>query len=328
MNVKYYIFKNKIRQVYFGDGTNLNLKEYFNCYYSYNNNYESALFLSYHNDDDLKLINSHKGNKYLLATTNSDIVLIEKLKIKDIKILSTIKSNFFYVKLIKNSYDKEYYKEFFNLLENKSIMILCKGKLQSKPMKKYDVCIGVKQSIAILQKKDILIMNDFEGIFGLENCIKEVKYILFPNAIHYQHKPSLKHNKILRQYLKICGFKGKIINYELDTNENPNPKLIHLSNIDDSGNIIFHFLNICSNVKNVDIYGYYSNLEDNSEITEFVMKAKPLDNFKKDYISYINRVYNNKSRRNELNFRISSKETLVKKKERMTTFCNKQLKFS
>ena len=213
------------------------------------------------------------------------------------------------------------------MLENKSIMILCKGKLQSKPMKKYDVCIGVKQSIAILQKKDILIMNDFEGIFGLENCIKEVKYILFPNAIHYHHKPSLNHNKILRQYLKICGFKGKIINYELDTNENPNPKLIHLSNIDDSGNIIFHFLNICSNVKNVDIYGYYSNLEDNSEITEVVMKAKPLDNFKKDYISYINRVYKNKSKRNELNFRLSSEETFSKKREKLNILSNKKLNF-
>lgn len=327
MNIRYYIYKNKIRQIYFGDSTDLNVKEYFNCYYSYSNNYESTLFLSYHNDDDLKLINNHKGNKYFLANTISDIVLIEKLKIKDTKILSTIKSNFFYVKLIKNSYDKEYYREFLNFLENKSIMILCKGKLQSKPIKKYDVCIGVKQSLAILNQKDILIMNDFEGIFGLENCIKEIKYILFPNAIHYQHKPSLKHNKILRQYLKTCGFKGKIINYELDTNENPNPRFIHLSNIYDSGNIIFHFLNICSNVKNVDIYGYYSNLEDNYEITEVVLKAKPLEKFRKDFFSYINRVYKDKTQTNKLNFRMSCNETFLKKREKLRIFCSKKITF-
>ena len=79
-------------------------------------------------------------------------------------------------------------------------MILCKGKLKIKPSNNYDIYIGVKQSIAILKKKDILIMNDFEGIFGLENYIKEIKYILYPNAIHYQHKPSLRHNNYLRKY--------------------------------------------------------------------------------------------------------------------------------
>ena len=42
---------------------------------------------------------------------------------------------------------------------------------------------NIKQSIGILPKKDILVMNDFEGIFGLEQFIPDFIYILCPNSI-------------------------------------------------------------------------------------------------------------------------------------------------
>ena len=44
----------------------------------------------------------------------------------------------------------------------------------------YDLYIGIKQSISILKKKDIFILNDFEGVFGLEDIFTDIEYILCP----------------------------------------------------------------------------------------------------------------------------------------------------
>ena len=80
-------------------------------------------------------------------------------------------------------------KNFQDFIKSKrNVLILGKGHLNKKITKEYDLYVGVKQSIGILPKKDILVMNDFEGIFGLEDCISEIKYILCPNKIHLNHQ--------------------------------------------------------------------------------------------------------------------------------------------
>ena len=66
------------------------------------------------------------------------------------------------------------YNEFLKTFKNvRKVLVLGKGKLSNKlPKKGYDLYVGVKQSIGILKQKDILVMNDFEGFFGLEKLFK------------------------------------------------------------------------------------------------------------------------------------------------------------
>lgn len=206
------------------------------------------------------------------------------------------------------------YQEFIKFLETKkNILILGKGHITNKITKEYDLYIGIKQSIGILPKKDILIMNDFEGIFGIEQFIPEFKYILCPNSIHIEHLPNQEYNFKLYQYLKELGFTGKIINYEIMNDVNKvktNPEL-DVINTNNSGDIIFHFL---KKKTNIDIYGMYNCLDDNLKITKLIIDRK-YTKFKQEYESYLKRVYKNKRGvnllmiRNNLNVDLSMVKT-------------------
>ena len=171
----------------------------------------------------------------------------------------------------------------------KNVLVLGKGHLNKKINKKYDLYVGVKQSIGVLPQKDILVMNDFEGIFGLEDCIPEIKYILCPNNIHLNHQPIKEYNLKLYEYIKKLGFRGEIINYEISSNPKPNKELDFID-CKNSGDIIFHFLN---KNHNIDVFGIYKCLDDNLEITRIILNRKR-EEFIEEYNSYINRIYKNK----------------------------------
>jgi len=191
------------------------------------------------------------------------------------------------------------YKEFLEFLNTKkNVLVLGKGHLNKKITKKYDLYIGVKQSIGILKQKDILVMNDFEGIFGIEEFIPEIKYILCPNMLHIKHQPVQEYNLKLYNYLDKLGFKGKIINYEIETNKRPNKNLDFI-NCKNSGEVIFHFLNP---KHNIDIYGMYNCLDDNLSISKLILNRKYnkeyINEYNKEYINeyndYLQRIYKNK----------------------------------
>ena len=182
------------------------------------------------------------------------------------------------------------YKEFLEFLNTKkNVLVLGKGHLNKKITKEYDLYIGVKQSIGILKQKDILVMNDFEGIFGIEEFIPEIKYILCPNMIHLKHQPVQEYNLKLYNYLDKLGFKGKIINYEIETNKRPNKNLDFI-NCKNSGEVIFHFLNP---KHNIDIYGMYNCLDDNVSISKLILNSK-YNEYINEYNDYLQRIYKNK----------------------------------
>tara|TARA_B110001469_G_C9648923_1_gene330083 strand:- start:7918 stop:8652 length:735 start_codon:yes stop_codon:yes gene_type:complete len=195
------------------------------------------------------------------------------------------------------------YKEFLEFLNTKkNVLVLGKGHLNKKITKHYDLYIGIKQSIGILKQKDILVMNDFEGIFGIEEFIPEIKYILCPNMLHIKHQPVQEYNLKLYNYLDKLGFKGKIINYEIETNKRPNKNLDFI-NCKNSGEVIFHFLNP---KHNIDIYGMYNCLDDNLSISKLILNRKYnkeyINEYNKEYINeynteyndYLQRIYKNK----------------------------------
>ena len=84
------------------------------------------------------------------------------------------------INLINEEYLKDNYKDFFESIKTKkNVWIVGKGLLNKKIEDKYDLYIGTSNTLNILPKIDILQLNDFEGIFGNEKYIKELKYNLF-----------------------------------------------------------------------------------------------------------------------------------------------------
>tara|TARA_Y200000002_G_scaffold279964_1_gene234104 strand:- start:2117 stop:2824 length:708 start_codon:yes stop_codon:yes gene_type:complete len=186
------------------------------------------------------------------------------------------------------------YKEFLDYIEkHNNIFILGKGKLLKSIPTNFDLYVGIKQSIGILPKKDILIMNDFEGIFGIEKFINEIKFILIPDMIHIDHQPNKEYNNKLYDFLKKNGFKGKIINYQIMKDLYKNVKNLDIINTKNSGDVIFHFLNKINKTFNVTIYGMYSSLQDNIDITKLIIQRSNKE-FLEEYNSYIRRIYTNK----------------------------------
>ena len=102
-----------------------------------------------------------------------------------------------------NYYTMQNTTEFINYLnKHNKILILGKGVFSHAiNFEKYDLCIGIKQSIGILPRKDVLFLNDLEGLFGIEPYIKYIKYIVFPNAPHIASKP----NKSIRNFYSLLS---------------------------------------------------------------------------------------------------------------------------
>lgn len=210
-------------------------------------------------------------------------------------------------------------KEFINFLEKyNNILVFCKGSITTEIPDDCDLYIGVKQSIGVLSKKDILVMNDFEGLFGLEDCLKDIKYILFPIKPHLEHEPNYAIKEKLINYLNIYNFKGKIINYQITGQQQEyNPYIPYIKNSNNSGDIIFYFLNMCKNKKNIKIsvMGMYSSLDDNNDITDLILNAKVHQDYIKYYKSYIDRIYKDKVNVNDKMVKIAYNSILNNKKQ-------------
>lgn len=194
--------------------------------------------------------------------------------------------------------------DFINYLnQHNKILIAGKGEFShSINFERYDLLIGVKQSIAILPRKDVLFMNDFEGLFGIEPFIKDIKYIVFPNFPHIASKPSKMNYKLFTDYLKLHNFRGSIVNYEIHSNPqaNRNPNLLFVPDITNSGEVSLFFLNQCYNRRKMNIFiiGMYTSLFDNPTISNLVSNCKPTNKYLPIYESYIKRIYSNKVRQN------------------------------
>ena len=194
--------------------------------------------------------------------------------------------------------------DFINYLnQHNKILIVGKGQFShSINFESYDLLIGIKQSIGILPRKDVLFMNDFEGLFGIEPFIKDIKYIVFPNSPHIASKPGKINYKMFTDYLTLHNFKGNIVNYEIHSNPtaNRNHNLLFVPDITNSGEISLFFLNQCQNRKymNIFIIGMYTSLFDNPIISDLVSNCKPTTKYLPIYKSYINRIYSNKVKQN------------------------------
>jgi len=163
---------------------------------------------------------------------------------------------------------------------------------------KYDLYIGIKQAILLLKHKDILVMNDYEGLFGCEAIFKELKYIVCPYYPHINQvfNTELNYNAIVF-YANKYGFKGKFVIYNLiDKHNIIIPKLLNITSFT-SGDIIFNFLNLCPNKKNINInlYGIGTTNKDNPQIFELMLRNHTKNNNNRVYINYLIRRYTKKT---------------------------------
>ena len=226
---------------------------------------------------------------------------------------------------LKNKYNKEIYyynlNEFLNSYEK--IHILSKGGNYNYTEEENNtVYIGIKQSICQLSRPDILVMNDYEGLFGIEDLIFKVKFIICPYLIHYKHQPSdLGHEKFL-SYLEVNNFKGDLIYFIIGDRNNPDNKYhIYKEPILDSAEVIFEFLTLANvHDKKIKIDGLYETIEDNLKINERILNSKEKISFEylEDYNSYLERIIFKKKVQNLDNMRCTSEnvtETLQNKRD-------------
>ena len=219
----------------------------------------------------------------------------------------------------------ESYENFIEYLNTKKrICIVGKG-LSSQELNQdnFDLYIGIKQAILLLKQKDILIMNDLEGILGCEKIIHELKYVLCP---YYPHKERVMNNKFtykfIQKHLNKFKFKGKMVLYNVEKHFII-PKLMNIHSLT-SGDIIFNFLNICPNKKDIDIqlYGIGTNIKDNQNIVTLIMLNYVKNKHHQLFLDYVNRrhIYNIAPSTNNERALKMSKQIITKFKDLNITF--------
>lgn len=193
------------------------------------------------------------------------------------------------------------WEQFVDYLNNANkILIVSKGQTETNITNienNYDICVGIKQSILLLNKKNVLVMNDLEGLFGLEPYISQIKYVICPIRTHVGSKPNNNGNILVFNYLKAHKFKGNIVYYRFRSQENNS--LLQLEKTC-SGDIIHNFLNKCSNRDKIaiDHLGLYTSLRDNEYITTQITNANVIPSYKNYYESWIKKKYRNKKQTN------------------------------
>lgn len=188
----------------------------------------------------------------------------------------------------------ESYENFIEYLNTKKrICIVGKGMTsQQLEQDNFDLYIGIKQAILLVKRKDILIMNDLEGLFGCEKIIRELKYVLCPYFPHKNCLPNKNYTyKFIQKYLNNYMFTGKMILYNIEK-EIVIPRLLNV-NSRTSGDIIFNFFDLCPNKKNIDIqlYGIATSVKDNPDIQKYIILNYKKNKYKKLFVDYINRRY-------------------------------------
>ena len=222
----------------------------------------------------------------------------------------------------------ESYENFIEYLNNKKkICIVGKGiTSENYDKEEYDLYIGIKQAILLLKQKDILVMNDYEGLFGCEKIFKELKYIVCPYFPHIRtiSIPELKYNSI-QSYANNYGFKGKIVIYNLFDKRNIIiPKLLNITSYT-SGDIIFHFLNLLPNKSDIiiNLFGIGTKRNDNPEIIKLILNNNIIHK-NPIFRDYMFRRYHNKITGQNTDTR----EKLNKVKNNILMFKNLNIKFN
>lgn len=138
-------------------------------------------------------------NNKLYEKTNE---IILKFKEEQSKYEIIIKNNYQIIKELK-----EYFKNINTIIIN--------GK--GKSVKYNHNAIGINQSI-IFSNKDFMFFNDFPSLFGVEEYLKNVKYVFCPDYPHDGNQAIEKLTYInVLSYLTKYGFTGKIFIYQIQT---------------------------------------------------------------------------------------------------------------
>ena len=166
------------------------------------NNFDWIFYTSYYNDLKIFKTRDQALNHYI------------KFGFKEKRYINKEKE---LLKEIKREYELNYLKflKYFN--KKKNICIVGKGELSKNISTNYDVYVATKNTCCILPRCDILQLNDFEGIFGNEKYLKDLKFILFPITIHVELVSNLEFN--YEKFIKYCryyDFKGDFIIYNID----------------------------------------------------------------------------------------------------------------
>lgn len=181
-----------------------------------------------------KIKNKKLNNKYInyltLKNYNNDILLYNIFK----------KNNNFIINELKKKF-----------ISTKEMNIIGKG-ISAKYISNG---IGVNQSI-IFTNKEFLFLNDYVSFFGIEEYIKEIKYLFIPDYPHDGSKPQNDFNYInIFKYLKTYNFSGKIFIYQIETTLSNKTLDEFKFNSCCSIDIPIYFFNKFINIKKFNLYG-------------------------------------------------------------------------
>jgi hypothetical protein len=238
------------------------------------------------NEDEIK-----KNNNFIDFYNN---LKLEEIKKYDINLLNSnvLHSNDIF-KIIEYNNIKVIHLLKNKFKDNNIINIVAKG----PSAKNINNGLGINQGI-IFTNKEFLFLNDIQSLFGIENLIKDIKYIFFPDYPHYCSydnsfniiggKPLKNMNfRILINYLKYFNFSGEIFIYKIQTSFDKtnlnNYSFRSMTTTDIPINIFSKFLF----KKNFNTYGYNNGRGYHSNFKN--LNFLNMDNF--DYIHKI-RLFN------------------------------------
>lgn len=174
-----------------------------------------------------------------------------------------------------------------------SVAIVCKGELDGPIPDTYDIYFSVKQSIIVAPKKDVLVTGHFEGVFGIEQHLPDIKYIVVredfikgSNAIGKQTR-GLSNIAEFEQYVRSHGFKGELIHYDISQ---------HKPGYDKNGAWLSLFILRDMGYRGtLDAYGYYNSNRDNQTITQHILNATIVPYYQDLYAAYLKGVYRDRN---------------------------------
>lgn len=171
--------------------------------------------------------------------------------------------------------------EFSDYICNKKVALVCKGDTNNTELSGYDIYIGIKQSLILCPTKDVLVTYHLEGLFGLEEYICNIKFLIVPQYLSvgsYDIKKFITHDQ-LYEYLKMYNFKGKIIILKRRGDRN-------------SAWLALRALQECAYPHDLDIYGYYNSNKVDNKIITAINNATVIDKYKSIYLDYKHRTNN------------------------------------
>lgn len=223
----------------------------------------------------------------------------------------------------------------YNIIENNNYYVLNLLKKELENTDQITICgkgqtaayienaHGINQSIIFTNKK-YMYANDFTCFHGVEEYIKDVSYIFFPDYPHiWPGKPNLNLNYLNFIYLlKKYKFNGNIFIYQIQTTLQPGRLNKFKINVENSGEVPIIIYSKFLNFKKFNLYGfskylgygyqYHSHIKDRYNLDKIIEYHKNIDINKfylqngdiYDYKEVINIYINN--RINNINYSIIS----------------------